>query len=303
MMKKEQLFKQDGVYYAIVTHNVLMHDEITELGTQIFKTFFENSTFDRPIKVLDLACGGTPVSVSDMIENVEQAQFSYTGIDINPDQVGCASQLFQFSDNVVHTNFLEANAWDLLPLNLDGPFDIIFTGLNIHHGTPEEIDYLVPQLKTLLSDNGVFINHDWYRPDDEVYVRRPSWNPNDDTESYRLIAKDKIDAQTKSYEKPSVEFESFHHEWRLQFIDGLTESYRGHTQDDAGADTLKSHMLERDFPVSRQDFSDILTSHGLYHKIFNYKNSGLQIWPFMAMPVFCKNETVYQQIIKAIESN
>ncbi len=91
-----------------------MHDEITALGTRIFKTFFENSTFDRPIKVLDLACGGTPVSVSDMIENVEQAQFSYAGIDINPDQVGCAPQLFQFSDNVFHTHFLEANAWDLL---------------------------------------------------------------------------------------------------------------------------------------------------------------------------------------------
>ena len=299
-MKNEQLFKLDGVYYAIVTHNILMHDEATDKGTKLFKRFFELRRDNTPIRVLDLACGGTPVSISDMMENVENATFSYTGIDIHPDQIACACDLFQFSDNVTEINFFEGNAWDLSGLVLEGPFDIIFSGLNFHHGTPEELDYLIIQLKALLDDKGVLINHDWYRPDDETYTRRPSQNPNDKTESYRLVPREKLNQAVAPYANETIPFDGTHARWRLSFIDGLTESYREKTKDDQGADTLKSHMLERDFPASRKDFSQILTRNGFYHKILGYPDPGLQIWPFMAMPVACKDEQTFLNLIEAV---
>jgi hypothetical protein len=66
-MRREELFNRDGVYSAIVNHNLLMHREATELGGGILKTLFEGRPEKKPIKVLDLACGGLPISIADMI--------------------------------------------------------------------------------------------------------------------------------------------------------------------------------------------------------------------------------------------
>ena len=301
-MRREELFNRDGVYSAIVNHNLLMHREATEMGAQILKTLFEGRPKNKPIKVLDLACGGLPISIAKMMERVGGALFSYTGIDINPDQVALADTFFQFSKNVYRADLMEANAWDLKPLKLRSPFDIIFTGLNLHHGTPEEIDYLMAQLHDLLDTSGIFLNHDWFRPDMETYVRRPSRNPRDEHESYRLVPQAKIETDTRPYGKASRNFNSTNPEWRLTFINGLTDTYREQVNDEQGAGTLKSHMMERDFPVSRQDLADILKAHGFHYEIFNYDNSGLTIWPFMAMPIACKDKTVYLKALQATKS-
>lgn len=299
-MRREELFNRDGVYSAIVNHNLLMHHEATEVGARILKTLFEGRLKNKPVKVLDLACGGLPISISDMMGRVSDTVFSYTGIDINPDQVALADNFFKFSDNVCQANLLEANAWDLMTLELQSPFDIIFTGLNLHHGTPEEIDYLMRQISDLLDESGIFLNHDWYRPDLEIYVRRPSCNPQNKKESYCLVPQTKIETGTRPYCNVSMDFDSTNPEWRLTFINALTNSYWKQMNDNQGADTLKSHMMERDFPVSRRDLADILKAHEFYYKIINYDNPGLTIWPFMAMPIACKDQSVYQKALQAI---
>ena len=299
-MRREELFNRDGVYTAIVRHNLLMHREATEMGAGILKTLFSGRPENKPIKVLDLACGGLPISIVDMMASVGGADFLYTGIDINPDQVALARQFFRYPDDICRANLLEANAWDLKTLERQSPFDIIFTGLNLHHGTPEEIDYLVMQVFDLLGPSGIFLNHDWYRPDTEIYVRRPSCNPRDKNESYRLVPQEKIEAHARPYGKPSMDFASTNSQWRRTFIDEMTESYRHQTNDDRGADTLKSHMTERDFPVSRQDLTDILKGHGLFCKILDYDDSGQTIRPFMAMPIACKDEAVYLKALSAV---
>ncbi len=300
-MRREELFNRDGVYSAIVRHNLLMHREATEMGAGILKTLFSGRSTNKPIRVLDLACGGLPISIVDMMARVGGADFHYTGIDINPDQVALARQFFQYPDGVYRANLLEANAWDLKRLGRQSPFDIIFTGLNLHHGTPEEIDYLMMQVFDLLEPSGIFLNHDWYRPDTEIYVRRPSCNPRNKSESYRLVPREKIEAHTRLYGKPSMDFASTNPKWRRTFIDGMTESYRQRTNDDRGADTLRSHMMERDFPVSRRDLADIIKGHGLFCKILDYGDSGQAIGPFMAMPMACKDEAVYLKAISAVE--
>ncbi len=299
-MRREELFNRDGVYSAIVHHNLLMHREATDMGAGILKTLFEGRPKSNPVKVLDLACGGLPISIVAMMEKVEGARFSYTGIDINPDQVALADKFFRLSDNACQVKLLEANAWDVKTLELESPFDIIFTGLNLHHGTPEEIDYLMAQVYDLLDASGIFLNHDWYRPDRETYVRRPSRNPRDEEECYRLVSQTKLAANTRPYGRASMNFRTANAQWRLAFIDGLTDSYRLRTNDDKGADTLRSHMVERDFPVSRQDLADILTAHGFHHRIFNYDDSGLAIWPFMAMPMASKNQSVYLKALSTV---
>ncbi len=298
-MRREELFNRDGVYSAIVTHNLLMHREATEMGAGILKALFGGRPKKKPLMVLDLACGGLPISIADMLDRIGGARYMYTGIDINPDQVALANTFFQFSDNVLQADLLEANAWDLTALDLQSPYDIIFTGLNLHHGTPEEIDFLMEQVFDLLDDSGIFLNHDWFRPDMETYVRRPSCNPLDDNESYRLVPQAKLEAGTRPYNKASRDFDSINPEWRLTFINGLADSYRHQMNDDQGADTLKSHMMERDFPVSRQDLADIFDAQGFHYKIFNYDNSGLIIRPFMAMPVASKDNTVLLKAIRA----
>jgi SAM-dependent methyltransferase len=299
-MRREELFNRDGVYSAIVHHNLLMHHEATEMGAGILKSLFSGRPKNKPIKVLDLACGGLPISITDIMARVGVADFSYTGIDINPDQVALAKQFFQFSGNTCQANLLEANAWDLKTIELQAPFDIIFTGLNLHHGTPEELDYLMAQVFELLDPSGIFLNHDWYRPDTEIYVRRPSCNPRNGNECYRLVPQEKIEADASPYGKASMDSDSTNPQWRLIFIDGMTESYRNKTKDDQGAGTLKSHMMERDFPVSRQDLADILKRHGFCYKILDYDQSGLAIWPFMAMPIAFKDESVYLKALSAV---
>ncbi len=301
IMRREELFNRDGVYSTLVTCNLLMHREATETGIGFLKILSDQRKANRPIRVLDLACGSLPVAIADMMERVPHARFSYTGVDINPDQVELASRYFRFSDNVRCADFIEGNAWDLHRLNLKGPYDMIFTGFNLHHGTPEEIDFLMVQVDTLLAGDGIFLNHDWYRPDEEIYVRRPSCNPQDPSESYRLVPKASLSDCTLPYERKSIVCNFSDHAWRMAFIDGLTDSFRRHRDDQQGANSLKSHMVERDFPVSRQDLADILMKHGFFFDFIHHHDPRIAICPYLAMPFACKDEGLYGQVLQAIK--
>ncbi len=299
-MRREELFNRDGVYSAIVNNNLLMHHDATAVGYRILQTLCLIRSQDQPLRILDLACGGLPISIADMIDAVTQARFTYTGIDINPDQVELAATLFEFPGNVVQARLIEANAWDIQSVDLDGPFDLIYTGLNLHHGAPEEIDYLMSQIRALLNDRGVFINHDWYRPDAETYIRRPSAKPEDGQENFRLVPEEKMTGIVNPYPHDTITFDAGVPDWRLAFIDGLTDSYRDLEGDDVGADTLKSHMLERDFPISRADLTAILKKHGFHHRIVDYTNIRVAINPFLAMPFACKDGDVFNSINRHI---
>ncbi len=278
-----------------------MHREATETGIEILNILSDQRKSGHPIRVLDLACGGLPIAIADMMECVSHAAFSYTGIDINPDQVELASKYFQFSDNVQHVDLIEGNAWDLHSLDLEGTFDMIFTGFNLHHGTPEEIDYLMAHVHMILDDEGIFLNHDWYRPDHKPYERRPSCNPRNPDESYRLVPKESLNDGTRSHDTKSILRNYSDHAWRMTFIDGLTDSFRRHRDDEQGADTLKSHMVERDFPVSRMDLAKILLKHGFFFDFIHHHDPNVAICPFLAMPFACKSESVYGQVPHAIK--
>ncbi len=300
-MRREELFNRDSGYSTLVTCNLLMHREATETGVGLLSVLSNLKKTDQPIRILDLACGGLPIAISDMMERVSHAAFSYTGIDINPDQVELASKYFRFSNNVHHVELIEGNAWDLHSLGLDGTFDMIFTGFNLHHGTPEEIDYLMVQVDAILADDGIFLNHDWYRADDEPYVRRPSCNPQNPDESYRLVPKRSLRDGTRPYGRKSIICNFSNHAWRMAFIEGLTDAFRKQCRDEQGANTLRSHMIERDYPVSRKDLAHILHRQGFYFDFIHHHDPSVEICPFLAMPFACKAEGVYHQVLHAIE--
>ncbi len=93
-----------------------------------------------PVRVLDLACGGEPISLADMLARFPAPSFRCTGVDINPDQVEAARR-FAFPSNVESARVIEGNAWDLRSLP-DGAFGVAFMGMSLHHGTPEEVRFL-----------------------------------------------------------------------------------------------------------------------------------------------------------------
>ena len=169
-MKQEKTFTKNGCYTFVLESNLLLHKQVADRARKFLSGWLLDKPADKPVRLLDLACGGAPVSISSTIAAFPEHVFHYTGIDINPDQAEAARR-FQFPKNVVKIVVLEGNAWDFSSLPLDEEYDVIFTGLNIHHGSPEEIYCLLLQCKTKLSQDGMFINHDFYRPGNSAYLR------------------------------------------------------------------------------------------------------------------------------------
>jgi hypothetical protein len=61
--RREELFNRDGVYSAIVNHNLLMHREAAELGSGILKTLFEGRPENKPIKI-NTSSSGSEIRIS-----------------------------------------------------------------------------------------------------------------------------------------------------------------------------------------------------------------------------------------------
>ncbi len=170
-MRREKILNRDGFYAAVVDNNVLMHREVIEQGPSVLTGPLQSRGDGDAVRLLDLACGGMPVSIAEIMDGFPHLNFHYAGVDINPDQIESARG-FRFSANVKAVDLREGSAWNLSGLDLAGSFDCVFIGLNLHHGTPEEIAFLGSRIHALLVEDGGLLNHDWYRPNHEPYLRR-----------------------------------------------------------------------------------------------------------------------------------
>ena len=253
-MRREKLFSKDGCYSRVLASNVLLHDEAVSYGAYVVKALLERLDPARTIRVLDLACGAEPVSIIKILNHFPDRRFSYTGIDINPDQVNYARHQFRFPDIIQEVNILEGNAWDPRSSIAPVQYDLIFMGLNLHHGTPEEIYYLATQLSAILDPHGVFISHDVYRPDDQVYQRRPEHHPQNSDESFRLldaghlagIQLPEITAQESGSDTPMAQ-------WRQDYNEVLHRSLIERGVGPECADSTYEHTTVRDYPISLAD--------------------------------------------------
>lgn len=284
-MRREALFSKNGYYRFLLDCNVLMHREAVAAATAVLRQAQARWPSDRPAKVLDLACGGLPIAISEVMANLAPRAFHYTGVDINPDQVELAGRFFEFPANVVRVRLIEGSAWDMRDLALEPPYDLIFSGMNLHHGTPPELVFLARQLEGLLAADGLFISHDVYRPEAEVYRPRPACNPQDPCESFRLVdpqrlAEAQVDAPV--FEEDRGEAEPA---WREDYLARMHRALLERGGQGEGARTTVAHMRQRDYPVSTAELADCFAPAGLALRALRFTGSDEPLAPFIAMAV------------------
>jgi SAM-dependent methyltransferase len=261
-MKRETLFNADGYYGFVLESNVLLHHQAQARSVSALKRYLGTREPGEAVHVLDLGCGAAPVTITRAIQALPQQAFHYTGIDINPDQVERARCTFHFPRNVRHTMLTEGNAWDFGAIAIDQPVHVVFSGMNLHHGTPEEIAYLAMQLRALLAGGGMFISHDVYRPDETPYRRRPDANPNDPAESFRQLDEETLEAARLGPLALALDEAPAEPAWREDYLAQMREALLSRGADSEGAEQTVAHMRERDFPISLAEFRHIFEDAG-----------------------------------------
>ena len=285
MMRREELFNRGGYYRFLLECNVLLHREAAAAMTDALAPTLRNHGRDEPMKVLDLACGGWPTSIAGVTAGFPEQAFQYTGVDINPDQVELASTLFPFPDNVGSVRILEGNAWDLERLPISREYDLIYSGMNLHHGTPEELLYLGRQLRGLLASDGLLLSHDVYRPDAQSYRRRPDVNPDDAEESFALIESERLAGAGIPLPRIAEDTDSGEPAWRTDYLARMGGTLLARGGDARGTQSTVAHMRQRDYPVSTQEMSEILARAGFTARIQRFDDSGEPMAPYVALCV------------------
>lgn len=283
VMQREELFSRQGFYRFIVDCNVLLHREAGRAAHRIVAERMTQWPADAPIRVLDLACGGLPISIASLMEEFPEREFHYTGVDINPDQVELAGSLFEYPPNVRRVRVIEGNAWDLAELQVEGPFELIFSGMNIHHGSPREIRYLAAQLRERLSGAGLFVNHDVYRPRSAPYWPRPGLGP--DGVELDLVTPRRLDELGVPQPEVGIDSEPREPAWRVDYVSRLHETVLARGGSRQGADSAAAHMRERDYPISTAEFRTLFEAVGFQVRIIDYDDVDEPLAPYISMTV------------------
>jgi SAM-dependent methyltransferase len=282
-MKRESLFSAHGYYGFLLDSNVLLHYQAETRALSALKRFLAPSEPGEVIHVLDLACGAAPVSISRALQGLPHQSFHYTGIDINPDQVERARGSFHFPRNVRQADLHEGNVWDLSTLDIAQPVHVVFSGMNLHHGTPEEIAYLAMELRALLGLGGIFISHDVFRPDATRYRRRPDVNPNNPTESFRQL--DEATLQEAHLQPLRFALDTGPEEpaWREDYLSRMHAALLARGGDPDGSDQAVQHMRERDYPISLTEFRHIFESAGFEVVTERFADTNEPLGPYVGI--------------------
>ena len=277
-MRREELFSRSGFYGFLLKSNVLLHREAARAAIDAFRPVVA-AQGRTTVPVLDLACGGWPVTIAEVMAAFPGARFHYTGIDINPDQVALAASRFRFPDNVVSSRIIEGNAWELDVLDIEAASALIFSGMNLHHGTLREIWYLGRQLRSRLRQGGVFFSHDVYRPDNEPYRLRPE---NIDGECASLVAPQRLAGAGIPDLHAGCDTSVAEPAWRVEYLHRMYRTLIERGAEPAGARSTVGHMRSRDYPLSTAELRSIMERHGFRVRVKRYDDSPEPLGPFVA---------------------
>ncbi|MFA4971036.1 MAG: class I SAM-dependent methyltransferase [bacterium] len=228
-MKNEKVFSNGGFYQVVLTSNALLHTEAAKIGTNIVSKWLRTQHNSEPVRILDLACGGTPYTVLQIINGNDDYKFEYCGIDINPDQVAKASQTLECLKNVIRFEVLEGDIWNISALNLDRKFDLIFVGMNLHHGSSSQIKDLFIRMIPHFAASGLFLNHDLYKP-----------------EICSTVLTNKLSDS----------------DWRKIFIDEQKAYLRQYNVDEKGLAENAVHIMKYDHPLSLTEAVALIANAG-----------------------------------------
>ncbi len=294
-MRREALFNRDGFYSFVVQSNALLHGEAVKTGIEAVRAAFCSEQLRPGISVLDLACGGEPLAIADILAAFPQCRFDYHGVDINPDQVHAARE-FAFPANVVNVRIDEGSAWDLQDLPLRRSYDLVFMGMNLHHGTPEEILFLARQLRGVMSSRALFLNHDWFRPDDEPYYRRPDHDPAEPAESYRLVAPARLAMCPAPNLDRTNEYRGMDEpDWRIEYRELLRQRLADRGAAPDGIQTTVDHVASRDYPISLSEFEQLFRQENFRVRILHYAGDD-PLKRFIAMPAASPDAAVVRRL-------
>lgn len=262
-MRNERAFSRNGFYKFVLDANLMLHDNVARAGRKELNQWLSTrqaDTRDHALKILDLACGGAPVSVCHMTEELDST-FDYTGIDINPDQIESARE-FQYPSNYSSVELLEGNAWDFLDLLNNKSFDIVFSGMNIHHGTPDELRHLLRQIKQTLSPKGIFLSHDFFRPPMFEYLARPTHDATTG-ESFAMVPPEKLSALKNESSIAVATIPQTVPDWRDVFIAKYRIALAERGAQSEQIEQIMSHVAQRDYPVSIDELKQLSAEAGI----------------------------------------
>ncbi len=253
-MKNERAFSRAGFYKFVLDANLMLHNNVAEAGRQVLSQWLFRKEKSSAISILDLACGGAPVSICRMTEFFISYQFEYTGIDINPDQIDSARS-FSYPTNYRSVQLQEGNAWDFVPLTGGARFDIIFSGMNIHHGTPGELFVLLRQIREALAPGGIFLSHDFFRPASFAYLKRPDFDPVSG-EPFAMMPHETLNKEDLR-NVPELATADASIDWRQPFIARYRVALTDKGAASEGVEEIMNHVQSRDYPVSIAELQQI----------------------------------------------
>jgi len=281
-LRTEELFSRSGFYHFLLESNALLHREASAAVQAALAPVISRAANEQPLAVLDLACGGWPVTVAETMAAFPDQVFHYTGVDINPDQVESAAKSFAFPANVREIEVIEGNAWNLHPLGLAGGYALIFSGMNLHHGTPEEIFYLAQQVRLLLDSIGLFFSHDVYRPDNLLYRRRPVVNPENPSDSMALVEPERLAKLRLLQQRICEDSGPEEPAWRRDYIQRMRGLLIERGAAHAGVESTAQHMWQKDFPVSVEEFRRIFEQLGYVVRAHRFTERDGPLGPYVA---------------------
>ena len=109
-------------------------------------------------RVLDLG-GGTGLSTLFLLRRYPEARV--TLLDFSEEMLAIARERYRDNPNI------DFAVGDYRSFSLDGPFDIVISGLSIHHLSHEEKQGLTSRIHGLLSPQGEFVNVDLAKGESE----------------------------------------------------------------------------------------------------------------------------------------
>ena len=192
---------------------------------------------------------------------------------------------FRFSENVVEVELVAGSGWDLDHLSGRLPFDVVYVGLNWHHGTPEEIWFLASAVRALLATDGLLVNHDCLRPQEHQLLRRPPALDGDPAQPTALVAPETLALSNVPAFGFAADTRATTPEWKLELIERLTGGFVDRGGGREGADEIVRHMHRRDFPVSAAELRVVLESASYEVEQSSYDRPDEPLDPYLRLTV------------------
>ncbi|EKD50415.1 MAG: hypothetical protein ACD_62C00545G0002 [uncultured bacterium] len=189
---------------TLMASNVWMHTETAHVLAQQLAEWLSGKTILRPVQLADVGSGAVPITLCRILAELATAKdpsfsrllFHLAILDSDQQAINRFCDLATtpapgkdkwgkksadipsspFPKSIVEKRMLRGNTWSptdvgrLRPEFLPQPVDVLFTGMLLHQGKPEQVYTLAQNVHSILTDGGLWLIHDLFMPDTEPYL-------------------------------------------------------------------------------------------------------------------------------------